>query len=52
MGQKILLYPTPEQALVFNKSFGVSRYAYNWALSKWKERKSLGVAKVTEERME
>jgi len=47
MGQKILLYPSPEQVLVFNKSFGVSRYAYNWALNKWKEQKSLDVAKVT-----
>ena len=47
IGQKIRLYPTPSQALVFTKSFGVSRYAYNWALSKWKEQKSLGVAKVS-----
>lgn len=46
MGQKILLHPSPEQVKVFNKSFGVSRYAYNWALSKWKEQKSLGVKSV------
>lgn len=46
MGQKILLYPSPAQVKVFNKSFGVSRYAYNWALTKWKEQKALGVKSV------
>ena len=46
LGQKILLYPTPEQALVFNKSFGVKRYAYNWALSEWKKQKANGVKTV------
>ena len=46
LGQKILLHPSPEQVCIFNKSFGVSRYAYNWALTKWKERKALGVKSV------
>lgn len=46
LGQKILLYPSPEQVRVFNKSFGVSRYAYNWALTKWKEQKALGIKSV------
>ena len=46
LGQKILLYPSPEQVSVFNKSFGVSRYAYNWALTKWKEQKALGIKSV------
>ena len=46
LGQKILLYPSPEQAMVFNKSFGVSRYAYNWALTNWQKQKALGVKSV------
>lgn len=34
---KIKLYPTKEQESFFRRSCGVSRFAYNWALSKWKE---------------
>lgn len=46
IGQKILLYPSPEQAKVFDMSFGVSRYTYNWALSRWQEKKAAGVKTV------
>ena len=42
-----MLYPTPEQVLVFNKSFGVKRYSYNWALTKWQEQKALGTKAVS-----
>jgi putative transposase len=33
----IKLYPTKEQETFFRKSSGVSRFAYNWALQRWKE---------------
>lgn len=46
MGQKILLRPTPEQVSCFNRSFGVARYAYNWALTRWSEQKASGVKSV------
>ena len=34
---KIKLNPTESQKIFFEKSFGVSRFTYNWALSKWQE---------------
>ena len=33
---KIRLYPNNKQATYFNRACGVSRFAYNWALSEWK----------------
>lgn len=33
----IKLYPTKGQEAFFRKSSGVSRFAYNWALQRWKE---------------
>lgn len=33
---KIRLYPNNEQATLFAKSFGVARFACNWALAQWK----------------
>jgi len=33
---KIKLKPNDEQVTYFSKSCGVSRFAYNWALSEWK----------------
>jgi len=29
---KYRFYPTPEQAILFSKTFGCVRYVYNWAL--------------------
>ena len=34
---KIRLYPTREQAVQLAKTAGTARYAYNWALDKWKQ---------------
>ncbi len=34
---KIKLNPTKSQKIFFEKSFGVSRFTYNWALNKWRE---------------
>lgn len=34
---QLKLYPTKSQMVLLNKSFGVARHSYNWALSKWKE---------------
>lgn len=34
---KIRLYPTREQEVQLRKTAGTSRYAYNWALARWKE---------------
>ena len=33
---KIRMYPTREQEVQLRKTAGTSRYAYNWALAKWK----------------
>ena len=33
----IRMYPTREQEVQLRKTAGTSRYAYNWALAKWKE---------------
>ena len=33
---QIRLYPTREQEIQLKKTAGASRYAYNWALAKWK----------------
>lgn len=34
---KIRLYPTQVQSVLLNKSCGVARFSYNWALAKWQE---------------
>ena len=39
---KIELKPNRKQVTYFTKSAGVSRFAYNWALAKWKEKYSSG----------
>src|SRR5215471_12181310 len=33
----IRLNPTKEQEVYFRKAYGVTRHAYNWALTRWKE---------------
>ena len=33
----IRMYPNREQEVLLRKTAGTSRYAYNWALAKWKE---------------
>ncbi len=38
----IRLNTTPEQALYFRKACGVARHAYNWALARWKAKRSAG----------
>ena len=38
-GFKIRLLPTKEQEELMIKSIGCSRFAYNWALNKIKERR-------------
>jgi putative transposase len=40
---KIKLYPTKSQKVFFAKSFGVARFTYNWALTKWKEDYKQGI---------
>ena len=35
LAHKIRLYPTREQETLLNKSCGVARFAYNWALEEW-----------------
>jgi putative transposase len=40
---KIKLNPTKSQKIFFEKSFGVSRFTYNWALNKWREDYEKGV---------
>ena len=34
---KFRLYPTKEQAIMFNKAIGSSRFVFNHFLAKWKE---------------
>lgn len=34
---KIRLFPTVEQEVYLRKACGVSRFAYNWALARWRE---------------
>ena len=36
----IRLNPTAEQEVYFRKACGVARHAYNWALARWKDRKT------------
>lgn len=36
-GMKIRLKPTPEQEVLFRKSSGVARFAYNWGLARAKQ---------------
>jgi len=45
---KVRLYPTVKQEIAFHKACGVRRYAYNWALARWKNLKSQGVKTVTQ----
>ncbi|MEO1646090.1 MAG: helix-turn-helix domain-containing protein [Chloroflexota bacterium] len=33
---QIRLNPTPEQETYFYKAAGTARYAYNWAVEKWR----------------
>lgn len=40
---QIKLYPNKSQEIFFIKSCGVARFAYNWALNKWKEDYKQGV---------
>jgi putative transposase len=35
-GHKIRLYPNNKQATYLSKACGVARFAYNWALTEWK----------------
>ena len=49
-GHKILLYPNNAQATYFAKACGVARFAYNWALSEWKNRLESGES-VTESKL-
>jgi len=44
---KIALIPNNKQRTYFAKACGVSRFAYNWALARWKERYEAG-EKVSE----
>lgn len=45
---KIRLYPTVKREIAFRKACGVRRYAYNWALARWKDLKAQGVKMVTQ----
>jgi len=38
IAHKIEIYPNNIQKTYLNKCFGVSRFAYNWALAKWQEK--------------
>jgi putative transposase len=40
---KIRIFPTKEQEIYLMKACGTSRFAYNWALSKWKEQYEAGL---------
>lgn len=40
LAHKIRLNPTAEQATYFRKAVGTQRFAYNWALARWKQRKA------------
>jgi putative transposase len=46
-GHKIRLYPNKEQVTYFKKACGTARFAYNWALERWKKRLEEGIP-VTE----
>jgi putative transposase len=39
---KIRLNPTPPQAAYFRKASGIARFVFNWALSRWQERRVAG----------
>ena len=41
---KIRLSPNNKQATYFSKCAGVTRFTYNWALGRWKERYEAGIA--------
>lgn len=41
---KIRLNPTREQATYLRKACGISRFAFNWGLARWKEAKQQGIA--------
>jgi putative transposase len=38
LAHKIRIFPSREQEILLRKSCGVSRFAYNWALAKWKDK--------------
>ena len=40
---KIKLKPNKAQAVMLSKTAGTARYAYNWALARWKELYDQGV---------
>lgn len=42
---KIRLNPTTEQEIYFKQAVGISRFAFNWGLARWKEQKSNGVGR-------
>jgi putative transposase len=42
LAHKIRLYPNDKQATLFEKSCGVARFAYNWALIEWKRQYEAG----------
>jgi transposase len=39
---KIRLNPTPAQVAYFRKAAGTARFVFNWALSRWQERRASG----------
>ena len=41
LAHKIALDPTPEQAEYFARACGVARFAYNWALARWRQEYAL-----------
>ncbi|MCL0064039.1 transposase [Dehalococcoidia bacterium] len=41
---KIRLNPTTEQEIYFKQAVGISHFAFNWGLARWKEQKANGVA--------
>ena len=41
LAHKIALDPTPEQAAYFARACGVARFAYNWALARWRQEYAL-----------
>jgi putative transposase len=40
---KVRLNPTDEQEVYLRKACGISRFAFNWGLARWKEQKEAGV---------
>jgi transposase len=42
IGHRVRLVPTGEQETAFRRACGVSRFAYNWALSEWRLQSEAG----------